>query len=245
MTDESRSEPESGKGRDEIYRVVIDWFRDKEKGKVLDVPAGYGFLAKRLADMGYSVSCGEINTSIFKAEGIQCVTMDITERIPYPDGTFDYVACIEGLEHTTNPYRAVSELSRVLREGGYLIVSTPNYCNLEKRIKFLITGYLTKPKTLRDFIEAGNLYDFHNSPLTITVIDFIFQINGLTIVSILKDKLKRRQLVLYPLYLILKFANLFISEERKKNSRTDLTLHKNVILGGNTLILIAKKGEIS
>lgn len=231
----------SGRGRREIYDVVLGWFKDKERGLVLDVPAGNGFLAKKLKEMGFEVRCGDINPSVFEPKDIECEYMDMTQTIPYSDGTFDYLTCIEGLEHTTNPYRAVSELSRVLKVGGYAVISTPNYCNLEKRLKFLFTGYLTRPKGMEDFRRAKNLYDFHNSPLTVTIIDFMLQINHLKTVGISKDKVKRGQLALFPLYLLLKLIDLFRSDERRRELRSDLTLHRNVILGGNTIIFFAKK----
>jgi SAM-dependent methyltransferase len=41
------------------------------------------------------------------------------------DRTFDYVLCTEVLEHTLNPFRAVHEIWRVLKPGGFLFGSTP------------------------------------------------------------------------------------------------------------------------
>lgn len=231
----------SGKGRTEIYAKVLGWFKAQKRGKVLDVPAGPGYLAEKLLTLGFSVTCGEINPATFQSKSIECVYMDLTKHIPFPDCYFDYVCCIEGLEHTTDPYASVSELSRVLKNGGFAIFSIPNYSNIEKRVKYVFSGYLTKPKTKEDFDKIGNLFDFHNSPLTITVLDFIFQINNLKMVSILKDKTKKKQFLFYPLVLLLKCYNHFISDQEKKERRTDLTLREEVILGGNTLILITRK----
>ena len=42
-----------------------------------------------------------------------------------PDGTYDLIACMEVLEHTLNPFDAVKELRRMLKHGGYLLVSAP------------------------------------------------------------------------------------------------------------------------
>jgi len=41
------------------------------------------------------------------------------------DESFDVVICTEVLEHSLNPFLAVTELHRILREGGYLLVTTP------------------------------------------------------------------------------------------------------------------------
>lgn len=41
------------------------------------------------------------------------------------DSTYDCIACLEVLEHTTNPFDAIKELRRLLKDGGYLLVSAP------------------------------------------------------------------------------------------------------------------------
>lgn len=49
--------------------------------------------------------------------------------LPYEDGSFDIVNCMEVIEHIpgSQSERVVSEMSRVLRPGGILMISTPNY----------------------------------------------------------------------------------------------------------------------
>lgn len=56
----------------------------------------------------------------------QVLIRDISEGIPFPDGTFDAVFCIEVLEHVPNPFGAMGEINRVLRPGGVFLVSVPN-----------------------------------------------------------------------------------------------------------------------
>jgi SAM-dependent methyltransferase len=168
------------RARGSIYKVIIDWLSAQPKGKLLDAPAGYGHLSMKLKDLGYEVVCGEIEPEIFKVKDVECIFTDLNREIPAPDESFDYVCCVDGLEHMTDPYRAVEEFSRVLKPGGVGIFSIPNYSNIEKRVKYLLKGYLTKPKTIDDYRKAGsNLFNFHNSPLSITILDLMFGINGM------------------------------------------------------------------
>lgn len=51
---------------------------------------------------------------------------DISEGIPFPDGTFDNVFTIEVLEHVPNPFGAIAEIHRVLKPGAVWVVSVPN-----------------------------------------------------------------------------------------------------------------------
>lgn len=57
-----------------------------------------------------------------------CACFDLEhERFPFADGAFDVVLFCEVIEHLfENPVFTLSEIHRVLRPGGTLIVSTPN-----------------------------------------------------------------------------------------------------------------------
>ena len=54
------------------------------------------------------------------------VIRDVSDGIPFPDASFDHVFCIEVLEHVPNPFGALTEMHRVLRQGGVLALSVPN-----------------------------------------------------------------------------------------------------------------------
>lgn len=232
------------KARGSIHQVVIDWLATQPRGKLLDAPAGFGHLSMRLKELGYDVVCGEIEPEIFKAKDIKCIFTNLNREIQAPDASFDYVCCVDGLEHMTDPYRAVEEFSRVLKPGGVGIFSIPNYSNIEKRFRYFIKGSLTKPKTIKDYEKAGsNLYNFHNSPLTITILDLIFAINDLRIETILRDKIKKKQYFFLPLVLVMKMAAVLSSDRSRRKNRYDLTLRNEVILGGNTLIFILRKSK--
>ncbi|MEM6883624.1 MAG: methyltransferase domain-containing protein [Verrucomicrobiota bacterium] len=56
------------------------------------------------------------------------IISDITD-IPEPDKSFDAVMCIEVLEHVPHPIAALTELSRLLRPGGKIILSAP-FCSI-------------------------------------------------------------------------------------------------------------------
>lgn len=56
------------------------------------------------------------------------IISDIT-RIPEQDGAFDVVLCVEVLEHVPDPLAALRELGRLVRPGGWLIVTAP-FCSL-------------------------------------------------------------------------------------------------------------------
>jgi SAM-dependent methyltransferase len=51
---------------------------------------------------------------------------DVSSGIPFPDASFDFVFCIEVLEHVPRPFDALTEIRRVLRPSGVLVLSVPN-----------------------------------------------------------------------------------------------------------------------
>jgi len=230
------------KGRGSVYKTVIEWFSNQKRGKVLDAPAGFGLLSMFLKKMGFEVTCGEIEPEIFQVPDLKCIYVDLNRKIDAENDTFDYVCCVDGLEHMTDPYRAVQEFSRILKPGGYGIFTIPNYSNIEKRFKFFWFGYLTHPADMEKFRKAGsNLFNFHNSPLTITLLDLIFSINDLEVEKIMRNAVKKRQYFFLPVVWVMKLIAMMATEEAKKKYGLDLTLKDEVILGGNNLIFITKK----
>lgn len=234
------------KARRNVHTVIIDWFSRQSRGAVLDAPAGYGHLSQKLSELGFSVVAGEIEPEHFHAENIQCIYTDLNNEIHADDASFDYICCVDGLEHMTNPYRAIEEFARVLKPGGIAVFSIPNYSNIQKRFLFLSRGFLIKPKSLDDYYANNkNLYNFHNTPLTITLLEFMFSINGLTIEEIHKDKVKRKQYFFYPIVLVFKIIAWLSPKKKRLKYRFDLTLRNDVIFGGNALILITRKNDVA
>ncbi|MBN2518216.1 MAG: class I SAM-dependent methyltransferase [Candidatus Altiarchaeota archaeon] len=67
---------------------------------------------------------GYTNADVCPVEGAEYANvMDL----PYPKNHFDEVLCYSVLEHVEDPFKAVSELYRVLKKGGIVKGSTPLY----------------------------------------------------------------------------------------------------------------------
>jgi ubiquinone/menaquinone biosynthesis C-methylase UbiE len=47
------------------------------------------------------------------------------QQIPFADESFDYVVSSEVIEHVIEPEKAIHEMCRVLKRGGYLALTTP------------------------------------------------------------------------------------------------------------------------
>lgn len=46
-------------------------------------------------------------------------------KLPFADGSIDAIICIAVLEHVEDPFKAMSEMHRVLKKGGYCFIYVP------------------------------------------------------------------------------------------------------------------------
>ena len=88
---------------------------------LLDVGCGTGFLIDILAKRRPARYCG-VDLSDEMIRGAE-FTVGSADRLPYPDGSFDIVACSQSFHHYPYPEKAMGEARRVLRPGGLYILS--------------------------------------------------------------------------------------------------------------------------
>lgn len=229
--------------RKEVHEKVGQMLSVEEKGKLLDVPTGTGSLASRLQKMGFDVSCCDIQPSFFAAEDLTVQFGDMNKQLPYKAACFDYIVCLDGLEHVENPFNAIREFGRILKRRGKIFLSIPNFLNIERRLRFVLMGTFSKiPSldTLRD-IWKGELSMVHLNSLGYPLLKFIMEYYGFRILRVEKDREKPKMNWLRPIVWIIRLYALFASGKRKELYRLDETLMDEIILGGNTLIIVAEK----
>ncbi|MFZ5559786.1 MAG: class I SAM-dependent methyltransferase [Patescibacteria group bacterium] len=117
------------------------------KGKVLDVGAGSFSRYEGL------FNCSEyIKMDVEKGNNVDIVGR--AENIPFKNESFDSVVCTEVFEHLEDPYKAAGEIYRVLKRGGYCLITTPQTCELHEEPKdfFRYTNFgLKKIFTVQGF----------------------------------------------------------------------------------------------
>jgi SAM-dependent methyltransferase len=97
--------------------------------RLLDAGCGTGFFSVHAARRGASVISLDIGKNLLREtrqKGIPAVVAADAARMPIREGSFDIVVSSECIEHTPSPRDTLRELIRVLRPGGWLVVTCPN-----------------------------------------------------------------------------------------------------------------------
>lgn len=111
--------------------VFNEFLSDKQliNKLVLDAGCGYGAFSVELAkrecrlvssDLIFELTSKTVNKT--KNNGVVADTLSL----PFLDNSFDIVISSEMIEHTPNPENVIFELIRILKPGGYIVITTPN-----------------------------------------------------------------------------------------------------------------------
>jgi SAM-dependent methyltransferase len=114
-------------------RRVLRW---RDSGRLLDIGCATGeFL--RVARRHFEVQGVEVSpTALERARasfGDQVFAGDVLEA-NFHGGAFDVITLFSTVEHLADPVAVLQECRRLLREGGILVVKTPNFSSLNRRV---------------------------------------------------------------------------------------------------------------
>jgi MPBQ/MSBQ methyltransferase len=103
-----------------------------QTGAVLDVACGCGGTTAHLTRCfdrvtAINVSAVQIARTRGRAPGCQALQMDATQ-LSFPDRSFEAVVCVEAAFHFSSKARFLSQAWRVLKPGGWLVMSDAVFC---------------------------------------------------------------------------------------------------------------------
>lgn len=131
----------------ERHRVIPAIFENRQHKTILDVAAGVGCAAKRIMETyPTNLLCNDITPkclTILQKMGIKTVSFDLDndeQPFPFPDGHFEAVLSFATIEHLLHIDHFLSEIHRILKNEGYLYITSPNYAALSYLPRFLFEG---------------------------------------------------------------------------------------------------------
>jgi methionine biosynthesis protein MetW len=120
--------------------------------RVLDLGCSQGLLAAPLREKGVAVVGVDVRPASEVAEELEAYYQrDLEQPLELPTGrVFDYVVVSDVIEHLRNRTELLRSARRYLREGGRLIISTPNVALWFYRLSLLIGRFEYGPRGVLD-----------------------------------------------------------------------------------------------
>jgi len=134
--------------------------------RVLDVGCAGGAFPKAAHDLGFDVVGVEPSTWLAE-QGRSFYGLDIRSGLlqdqDFPDQSFDLISLWDVIEHLPDAHAVVRDIHRLLRPGGYLIVNSPDYGSLARKLlgpkwPMLLSVHLIyfTQETITDFLRRDN-----------------------------------------------------------------------------------------
>lgn len=233
--------------------VAAAWLAENSAGGiVLDLSCGGGETSRMLADKGFKVVATEYRAPPYLGDRILRVGgVDLNEPLPFKKGTFDGVNLTEVIEHIEHQAQLIREIRRVLKEGGVVVISTPNVLNVLSRLRFVFTGFLrgrVRPvHHTRGPGQAPNIYLIHFYELYYLLFHY-----GFEVAEVRSTRVKFAPvffaLFLYPLMWLCSVEAVIRSEkdpvQRRLNWQVLKFLFSFPLLFSDNIVVKARKGKI-
>jgi len=125
-----------------IYRAAAKLLHARRaRGVVVDVGCGIGRFLEYAGDLASDYVGIDVvrHPRLSPDAAFHRADLD-REDIPLSDGTADIVVALETIEHLESPRAFCRELTRVLKPGGWLVMSTPNQLSVLSILCLIVRG---------------------------------------------------------------------------------------------------------
>lgn len=106
-------------------------------GKVLDIGCGIGKYLHYLEDLGWDVYGVDISSRAVEGarkSGLENVFQGELQEVRFESSFFDVVDLHHVFEHIPNPNETLKEINRILKPGGEVVITLPNFSSLAAKI---------------------------------------------------------------------------------------------------------------
>lgn len=114
----------------ELMEAAAMHLRAEHRGRALEIGCGNGNTLEQLSAIGWEAWGLDLDAEAI-AGARQRLSLDLRvgtlEEQGYPDEHFDCVGSVHTFEHLPDFASSLHECHRILRRGGHLVVSTPNW----------------------------------------------------------------------------------------------------------------------
>ena len=190
------------------FKITLPLIKDNIRGKFIDVGCGdlyYKQYIMNYVDMYESIDFKKNADSITYIGDIQ--NMEMIESLKY-----DSAICLEVLEHVPDPFKALREINRILKQDGILIISVPHLSRLHEipydfyrytryGLEFILKECGFK---IIDIRERGGIFSFISHQFSTVLITVTLKLPILNIIIYALNK----YFIVIPTYYLDKLFNL-------------------------------------
>jgi SAM-dependent methyltransferase len=236
-----------------VHEKVFEIATQLPGDKIFDAPVGYGALTEKLLAVGKIVTAGDIDIDKFKLDrnrqNLKLLRLDLTDpELQLEDSQFDTAICVEGVEHLENQWVLARNLYRLLKPGGFLIITTPNIVNFKSRVRFFLEGryeFFKRP-LVQGKSPEHDLDTYHIAPVSYFELQFILESSGFSIRKLYANKYSSRNIVsmlLRPFFRLIYCYKNSRDDKRGRGNYSELykTIMSDELYYGETLIIVAEK----
>jgi 2-polyprenyl-3-methyl-5-hydroxy-6-metoxy-1,4-benzoquinol methylase len=122
-----------------IYKIFhgrIVTFPFQQDGKLLDIGCGSGVFIKELNSLGwdsYGTEIDKVAVESAKKAGLKVFCGELADAL-FPENFFDVVTIKHVIEHVHSPKAVLSEINRIMKTNGTLVITTPNFACYETHV---------------------------------------------------------------------------------------------------------------
>jgi 2-polyprenyl-3-methyl-5-hydroxy-6-metoxy-1,4-benzoquinol methylase len=124
-------------------------------GNLIDIGCGDGYFAERAMKHGWNVFGTEFTDAKVEFNRRKGISMHkgVLDVKNYSPGYFDVIISIEVIEHINNPQEEVVKFSQLLRKGGAVYLTTPNFNSVSKLLLGMNWNIVSFPEHLSYYTQ--------------------------------------------------------------------------------------------
>ena len=240
-----------------------------EGKKVVDFPAGNGITSRLIGEVGGNPIPFDLFPEYFQIDGLECKRANIADGLPLKSGEVDAIICQEGMEHFSDQLQAFKHFNKVLKLNGRLLITVPNYSNIQSRLSYLLMeserfNSIMPPNELdsiwmsaRDVTDE--VYYGHIFLIGFQKLRVLAKLAGFKVKEVHKTKTKSTSAILLPFYYPFILLSNYITYRRNMRKNKTYTNDKKrnvygelyrygtslkVLLGSHLMVEFEKEQEV-